>query len=73
VVIEVGKTNVIFNDTAPSRDDKFLEVKIVMNDAPIFCSNLRSCLDPDGGDKELGMFDKKDVRHCENYELYDSS
>ena len=38
-----------------------------------FCSNLRSCLDPDGSGKELSMFDKMDVRHCENFELYDSS
>jgi hypothetical protein len=30
------------------------------------------CLDPDGSGRELSMFDKMDVRHCEDFELCDS-
>ncbi len=31
------------------------------------------CLDPNGSGKEFSMFDKLDVRHCDGFELYDSS
>jgi hypothetical protein len=31
------------------------------------------CLDPNGSGKALSMFDKLDVRQCENFELYDAS
>jgi hypothetical protein len=31
------------------------------------------CLDPNGSGKELSMFDKLDVRHCDGFGLYDSS
>ena len=31
------------------------------------------CLDPNRSGKELSMFDKLDVRHCDYFELYDSS
>jgi len=31
------------------------------------------CLDPRGSGKELSMFDKLDVRRCEDFELNDPS